>query len=81
MTESKPGAKRRTIEAAPGSKLSVVIRPDWGWEYRCGGCGQLRYRACNEKPRTCWMCGSDELTVGKPGTLPTDEQLAAPADS
>lgn len=55
-------------------KLTVVIplgEYDDHWEYRCGGCGQLRLGAHGVKPIECGNCGSTDLTVGKVGSLPT----------
>jgi len=53
-------------------KVSVICNPKTSWEYRCGGCGQLRFHPKKTKPKTCGNCGGKKLTVGRPGTLPQD---------
>jgi len=47
------------------------VRRDEQWEYRCRGCGQLRFHAFREKPTQCGnsKCDSKTLAVGRPGTL------------
>lgn len=59
-----------TIESAYGEKLSVVCNTQENWEYRCHGCDQLRLFVSDEKPTMCANCASENITVGRPGTLP-----------
>ncbi len=41
------------------------------WEYRCNICGQLRFFPSKSKPEKCGNCMSIDITIGRPGSLPT----------
>lgn len=61
-------------EQEMNEKLSVITAKDENWEYRCNSCKQLRFCPKEEKPKTCGNCGSEDITIGRPGTLPADEK-------
>ena len=61
----------KTIESEDGEKLSARVPVKSCWEYRCNGCKQLRLYAAETKPTSCQNCESTDLTIGRPGELPT----------
>ena len=57
----------------PGQKDTVITPSNKNWEYRCNGCGQLRFVPSEKFPAACGVCGSGDILVGRPGTLPTEQ--------
>ena len=55
------------------NKLTVITTVNENWEYRCHSCKQLRFYPGKEQPAKCGACGKKDLTIGRPGTLPTKE--------
>lgn len=53
-------------------KLTVMCDPSENWEYRCNACKQLRFSAGDVEPVRCGNCGSADIVVGRPGTLPAE---------
>jgi DNA-directed RNA polymerase subunit RPC12/RpoP len=55
-------------------KITLIITEweanNW-WEYRCNTCGQIRLFAETKKPTECGNCTSIDLTIDRPGKLPT----------
>jgi DNA-directed RNA polymerase subunit RPC12/RpoP len=51
-------------------KITVITPRRENWEYRCQECGQLRFFPSETKPVRCGECGTANILVGRPGTLP-----------
>jgi len=50
-------------------KITVIGATNEDWEYQCNRCKQLRFSSGNIEPTKCGNCGSNNLIIGRPGTL------------